>query len=175
MIAQPLPKSAVWLPLAGMPFAVVMLCADWPPWLFMSALALSIFAGFKWLTLVDSDEFGQVSAWRSLGYLLFWTGMDAKSFLTSTQNVSRPGATEWLWAFVKTGFGLLLVFRIVPFIVDRHEMLAGWIGMAGIVFVLHFGLFHLLLLFWKRAGTDARPIMDAPIKASSLSDFWGRR
>jgi D-alanyl-lipoteichoic acid acyltransferase DltB (MBOAT superfamily) len=32
-----------------------------------------------------------------------------------------------------------------------------------------------LSLIWRRAGVDARPIMNAPALAGSLSDFWGRR
>ncbi|HUG93724.1 MAG TPA: MBOAT family protein [Planctomycetaceae bacterium] len=47
--------------------------------------------------------------------------------------------------------------------------------MAGIVFVLHFGLFHLLSLSWRRAGINAPPIMNAPVCSSSLAEFWGRR
>jgi D-alanyl-lipoteichoic acid acyltransferase DltB (MBOAT superfamily) len=47
--------------------------------------------------------------------------------------------------------------------------------MAGVAFTLHFGVFHLLSVFWQRASINAPQIMNAPILASSLSDFWGRR
>jgi hypothetical protein len=47
--------------------------------------------------------------------------------------------------------------------------------MAGIALVLHFGIFHLLSCAWRRAGVDARPLMDWPVASASVSEFWGRR
>jgi len=47
--------------------------------------------------------------------------------------------------------------------------------MVGIVFTLHFGVFHLLSCGWRAAGVEAKPLMRWPVAASSLADFWGRR
>ena len=47
--------------------------------------------------------------------------------------------------------------------------------MLGVVFILHFGLFHLLSLLWRRMGICARPVMRNPIGATSLAEFWGGR
>jgi alginate O-acetyltransferase complex protein AlgI len=46
--------------------------------------------------------------------------------------------------------------------------------MVGIVFMLHFGLFHLLSLLWHSLGIHAKPMMMSPGTATSLSKFWGR-
>ena len=47
--------------------------------------------------------------------------------------------------------------------------------MLGIVLFLHFGLFDLLGLAWRRAGINAQPIMRAPLRAKSLAEFWSSR
>jgi hypothetical protein len=100
--------------------------------------------------------------------------MDAKSFFDATKPVEHPRSKEWLLAFAKLGLGILFVI-VAMITVARHPLIGGWIGLVGVAFVLHFGLFHLLSLAWRLNGVFAPPIMDAPILATSLSDFWGRR
>jgi alginate O-acetyltransferase complex protein AlgI len=56
-----------------------------------------------------------------------------------------------------------------------HDLLAGWMAMIGLIFALHFGLFELLALAWRRAGRNVTPIMQAPILSTSLNEFWSRR
>ena len=46
---------------------------------------------------------------------------------------------------------------------------------AGIVLMLHFGLFHLLAVFWRGRGVCVEPIMNRPLQAKSLAEFWGER
>jgi hypothetical protein len=41
--------------------------------------------------------------------------------------------------------------------------------------MLHFGTFHLLSCAWRRAGVEARPLMNWPLASASVSEFWGRR
>jgi alginate O-acetyltransferase complex protein AlgI len=47
--------------------------------------------------------------------------------------------------------------------------------MVGVVFVLHFGLFHLVSLSWQSLGACAKPLMEWPVLSTSVSEFWGRR
>jgi alginate O-acetyltransferase complex protein AlgI len=43
------------------------------------------------------------------------------------------------------------------------------------ILMLHFGLFALLSLGWRALRVDAAPIMDAPLRSTSVAEFWGRR
>ena len=165
-----------------------------PAWAFMWLLALAIFAACKWMTwrraLADArcqreeSDFGihgasvcypKPAVARSLGYLLAWVGMDGRAFLLSARPRSKPNTQEWLFAGIKTVFGAALVWAIVRLVPSTAPLLRGWIGLTGMVFLLHFGLFHLLALVWQRAGVDAQPIMRAPVLAASVAEFWGRR
>jgi hypothetical protein len=47
--------------------------------------------------------------------------------------------------------------------------------MFGVVFLLHFGTFHMLSLLWRKFGIDALPVMCNPLRSVSLAEFWGKR
>jgi len=88
--------------------------------------------------------------------------------------VRRSAArVAWLWAIAKTALGAWLLWGVAR--EWGQGLAAGGIGMAGFVFLLHFGGFDLLSLAMRRAGIDARPLMTFPAAAQSLGDFWGRR
>jgi len=146
-----------------------------PAWAFMWALAFAIFAGLKWLTWWQAR--GEVShpAWRSAAYLLAWPGMDAEAFLDPQQRPRKPPAKEWPWAVGKTLLAIALLWTIVRRIPAPLALLRGWVGMLGLVLLLHFGSFHLMALLWQALGIEARPIMMNPLASSSLSEFWGKR
>ncbi len=165
---------AAWVPLAIVPITVQILTWRSPSWVMMWSVAFSIYFSLKWLTFVAAHTTSP-SLNRSLGYLLLWPGMNAEAFLGNKRKDSQPTVSEWLAALVKIAIGLGLMLLVAPRWIDERPLLAGWCGMTGIIFVLHFGVFHLLSIVWRARGIVAEPIMDSPLLASSLSDFWGRR
>lgn len=163
------------VPLLGPPLVAWIVFAEEPPAIFMWVTAGSVYAGLKWFALVESPMARHASPGRRLAYLLLWPGMDAEAFLDSRRRVPRPRLGEWWWGLAKTGIGLAWMLAVAPRVVDEQPVFSAWMGMAGIVLFLHFGLFHLLSLIWRHAGLDAAPIMNAPLRADSLGEFWGRR
>jgi len=166
-----------WAPIVVLPIAVLLLLpAACPRWVLMWSLAFAIYAGAKWLTWRRTPV-SNVALWKHLGYLAAWPGMDAAAFLRSPREraVARPAISEWLLACGKFIAGLAMFFGAAQLLPTKHPLLAGWIGLIGIIFVLHFGIFHLLSCAWRSVGVDARPLMNWPIAATSVSEFWGRR
>ena len=163
-----------WMPLAVLPCAAWIVGREMPPWAFMWALAVSMFAGFKWLSWWKARGTVEHTAARSIGYLSAWPGMDAEVFLSRDARVAQPVAHDWLAAIGKTACGAALLWGVAR-MTPVPPLARGWVGMIGLILLLHFGSFHLVALVWRRMGVDARPIMDAPLRATSLSEFWGKR
>ena len=188
-----------WIPLIGFPPLALLARNHVAPWQFMWLMAGAIFLGCKWLTFWSARrQIVHVRVGRALAYLLLWPGLDAEKFLrrlacevhkTREQAVvsgaseelsgnvpdraGRMPALPFLSAIGKTLLGVVLFFGVARFL--DQALLAGWIGMIGIILILHFGLFHLLAIGWRAAGLDAKPIMKAPLRSKSVSEFWGRR
>jgi D-alanyl-lipoteichoic acid acyltransferase DltB (MBOAT superfamily) len=100
--------------------------------------------------------------------------MDSSAFFDH-KPTGRPKLREWCGAPATTTLGMVLIWGIVPPILTMHPMAAGWVGMIGIVLVLHFGTFRLLSILHRTFGVNALPIMNAPVRATSLAEFWGER
>ncbi len=136
----------------------------------MWLLAVAIFAACKLLTWSRCTVRASVS--RQLAYLLAWPGLDADAFIGS-RPVPAPSRGEWLFAAAKLVLGIGLLWFVVPRV--NEPIIRGWVGLVGIAFVLHFGTFHLLSCFWRWRGFDAKPLMNWPILARSLAEFWAKR
>ena len=147
-----------------------------PAWGVMWTIAVVLYAGCKWLTYWQARRVaGGAGRWRDVAYLLAWPGMDAAAFLSPRQAPDPVTKTEWMFAVLKTAFGIVLIWMVARTAVPVNSVLAGWVGLVGAVFMLHFGVFHLLSAGWRSAGVDATPLMRNPLRACSLAEFWGRR
>ncbi len=143
----------------------------------MLLIAVTMFLLLKLVTLVHFErcEARNVSVADRLRWLFTWPGMNARHFFSLERTASRPTVGAWMWAVGETVFGGLLFSLVAPWVVVRHELLGGWVAMVGLVFFIHFGLLHLTVLFWRRAGRPVELIMRAPVLAKSLDEFWSRR
>ena len=165
-----------WLGLFILPVLALLTRNRVAPWAFMWFMAGAIFLGCKWLTFWRARQhYSDLQLNRSPAYFFLWAGMDAAGFLgvrRSQQNISAH-LRQIIFATLKIVLGTSLLFgvgRIAP-----NYLVAGWVGMIGMILILHFGLFDLAAIAWRIAGINAKPIMNAPFKSSSLSEFWGRR
>ena len=163
-----------WAPLAGFPVIVFWLQDRVKPWVFMWALAFTIYFGLKWLTWWRVKEPVR-SVWRSIAYLFAFPGMDAESFLQETKRVPSPRLREWLRAVVQIVVGAMLVWIVAPKFAQGQPLLPGWMGMLGAILIFHFGIFQISALLWQTSGIDAEPIMANPLRSRSLGEFWGKR
>lgn len=150
--------------------------SNWPHWALMWVMAVAIYMSCKWLTWQEAARWSR-PPWKHAAFLLGWPGMDATSFLGEKPIVgcSPCRSREWFGAARNLTFGIVLLFAIARTIPPHHPYVVGWIGMIGVVLILHFGAFHLLSCLWRYAGLEAHPLMNRPLASTSLSEFWGRR
>lgn len=164
-----------WLLLVVFPSVAAVLHRLLQPWAFMWMLAISIYLGLKWATWWRVQRPISHSAWRSVAYLLVWPGMDAESFIDETTRPPMPRFRDWFCAIFDTALGAMLLWLVARTVPQEQPLLRGWTGMLGLILLLHFGTFQLAALFWRCLGVNASPIMSAPLRAQSLSEFWGKR
>ena len=165
-----------FLPLLVLPLLALLCQARLAPWVFMWAIAFALYAGCKWLTYRQAAKDHRTpDRLLKYGYLLAWPGMNAAEFFNRQAHPAKPRTIEWAFAVAKIIFGIFLLWGIARMALLVHPLLAGWVGMIGVTFILHFGSFHLLSLAWRQAGINAAPVMQNPLMAKSLADFWGAR
>lgn len=171
------PSWIGWAPIVFLPLLTIAFRAKLFPWVFMWLLAVAIFAGCKWQTWWEARAAGRVPRnWkRNVAYFALWPGMDAREFFDDTARKHPIPPSEWLTAIAKTLAGIALIRVGAREISFGHPLLGGWIGMVGLVLLLHFGTFHLVALAWQRAGIGVKPIMQKPLASRSLRELWGKR
>jgi alginate O-acetyltransferase complex protein AlgI len=132
-----------------------------------------LFFGGKIALLIRHRPWRKTPLRRVLAYTFLWPGMDTRPWVAGRTAGSAALKQPVAFALLKMGLGALLLWGAAP-LIDR-PLARGWVGMIGLIFLLHFGSFHLLAIFWQRRGIPVVPIMQNPIAATTLADFWGRR
>ncbi|HTL27927.1 MAG TPA: DCC1-like thiol-disulfide oxidoreductase family protein [Tepidisphaeraceae bacterium] len=146
-----------------------------PPWATMWLIAFAIYFALKLLTLPGPGGLppGKSHTSRILAYLFAWPGLDAPRFLSNTapKTIDRAAIIPALLSLI---IGATFLWIVPRFLAPTHPLLVGWLGMLGLVNLLHFGLLQLISITWQFSGVDAPLMMERPLRASSVSDFWAR-
>lgn len=173
---RPRAKWDLWVPLLLLPVLAWMGRSVMPAWVFMWSMAMAFFAACKWLTFRRAQLAGQHFTPREvLSYLFGWVGLDPSPFASNALPPALPPQAAWIAAAATTTVGAALVWLGVRPLLTSAPLAAGWAGMVGVILMLHFGVFRLLALAWQRAGVPVQPLMNAPARAATLGEFWGKR
>ena len=105
----------------------------------------------------------------TIAFIALWPGFDFKAWM-------RPAGHKRCLlphSLINLAIGGVLVWAVArqcptPFV-------STWTCMVGFVILLHSGLFTMLAAFWRGQGRDVIPLMNAPLLATSVSEFWGKR
>ncbi len=146
-----------------------------PGWIRMWLTAGAFFFGFKLLTLWRVGSSVPASVGRRLAYLFGWVGMDAEEFLAPAGQGRIAPRREWVRAGRNLAAGAVFLWLVAGLLPSEWPRTRAWVGLIGLIWTLHFGLFHFLAMFWRARGVTAAPIMDLPTRSTSLGEFWGRR
>jgi predicted DCC family thiol-disulfide oxidoreductase YuxK len=173
--ASPYRRIAGW-PMVLLPIIALIAALHSPPWVMMWATAFSLWLGCKWLMLWHARPlWPRTTAGRVMAFMFAWPGMNAGTFLAPNKKSLSPSASELVRGVTRMGLGMFLLWGLARAVVGTSPILAGWLGLIGMVLLLHFGLFDLLGWMLRRAGVAAPPLMNRPARSTSVAEFWGRR
>lgn len=139
-------------------------------WVRMWLLAAGGYFGLKALVLMKT----RTSAPGIAIWIWLCPTLNLTAFLRRREGPPDEALRLALSGLVNLAFGSVLLW-VVARQFGHMPLVAGWTGMTGLIFTLHFGWFHIITAFWLRMGRAIEPLMKCPVAAESLSDFWGRR
>jgi alginate O-acetyltransferase complex protein AlgI len=148
-------------------------CAASAAWIRMYCIAFGMLVALKWVTWVIRPAGVKSNATASAAYLLAWPGMDIRRFMA--RDMAPGDRQEWRRAVIEVLGGVAMIWLLAPLVRPASIWLYAAIGVAGLLSLVHFGLFRLASLALRRAGFGAAPTMNRPFAAVSLSELWGQR
>jgi alginate O-acetyltransferase complex protein AlgI len=171
-------RAAAWGLALAAAAAAERLTADQPAGFRMLAIMGALLYGLKAVVAVESRAAGGArlgpAAW--LGFAALWPGMRPDLFARRRPEPLRgAGALFGRGLAALAAGGVLVAAARAVTAAGGPLLLATVLVLPGLSLILHFGLFHLAAGAWRIAGVDARPLFRAPLRATSLTEFWGRR
>jgi alginate O-acetyltransferase complex protein AlgI len=177
-----LARGPAWVLTAAGTVAVEHLTAAEPAGFRMVVLIVGLLWGLKAVVSVESQAQGQprLTPGRWLAFATLWPGMRPALFVTAGGPARSRAGRLFASGTRSLALGVVLcgLARLawVSFCAERGpRLLATALLLPGLSLVVHFGLFNLVAGAWRRMGVDCRPLFQAPLRSTSLAEFWGRR
>jgi hypothetical protein len=170
----PLARGLAWSLVIGAVVLAELLTAAEPAGVRMVAIIGLLLYAMKPVVAVESGT--RLSALRWLAFAALWPGMRPALF-AKTSPAARSGAAELMvdgLVRMALGAALIALGRFVWSTTESRVAAAALI-LPGISLVLHFGLFNLATGGWRSAGVPADALFKAPLLATTLREFWGKR
>ena len=164
--------AAPWMLTIAAVVAVERATAGTAPLLRMGAIIGVLFAGMKlvvafaWMRQTGGRL--PLRRWAAFGA---WPGMRPGDFAVR-QNPPRPLEAGPGWRALAAG---ALLMWIAGAVVEHSRPAALLLALPALSLILHFGIFRLLAVFWRARGFDVAVPFDAPLRSTSLGEFWSRR
>lgn len=172
-------RATAWLLVPIAVASAESLTALYAPWYRMVAFIVALFLAMKGVAHVY--RYGNASRLSFLQWLLFlsWPGMDAGPF---EQFGKKPLGDRESLNDVKRGTLSLLVGAAMLIVIALSlkpgylpDHLFCLLTFPAFIMIFHGGIFDWGVAVCRNLGIQVQPLMNAPWKARSLSEFWGRR
>jgi alginate O-acetyltransferase complex protein AlgI len=113
---------------------------------------------------------------RWTGFAALWPGMQPRLFAAPGKGALRGAGDLIGRGIVRLAFGaLLLGLGRLAWTSLHSRLVASICLLAGLSFVLHFGLCNLLAGVWRARGIPCEALFRAPLRSQNLAEFWARR
>ena len=175
--SKPFARIAAWILVVTSVVFVEQVSIGEPAGTRMLLIIIALLWSMKSVVVVESEETLVLSRW--LFFCTAWFGMRPSVFSTDKR---RPyGSLDSKIYFTK---GLIRVFLgvvlfaaayMIRILAEGPVIITTVVLCAGLSFVVHFGLFNLLVGFWRFMGFRCNSLFNAPLLSTTLAEFWGRR
>lgn len=178
-------RLVAWLLVIGAVTGLERLTAGEPAGVRMLAVIAGLLWTMKAVVSVEDQAAGRPRL-DPLSWLWFasgWPGMWPSAF------AAVPGPPRRRWAvLIKLGLRNLMAGGLLvalAWLVGTYTstgiaspgrlLLVTILLLPGLSLVLHFGLLDVMAGLWRLLGADCHALFRAPLKSTSLREFWGRR
>ncbi len=119
----------------------------------------------------------KLTVFQWLAFSLGWFGMRPTLF------EKLPSASREYRRLLLKGISRIIIGYVIlylSFVIDQYDWTSRYyipqlFLLAGVSFILHFGILNLSTASWRSLGVDVSELFRAPYKSTSLKEFWGKR